>query len=154
VSSEARLVHKAAYEVVKSAERSHALFGKKASALARLTELAFECAEAGWDGADALPWEPAALALAQQLVRCLPDDIPMPEFAIDPDGSIALDWILARDRLFSLSTGRNNRLAFAWLDGTDKGHGAARFDGRMVPRRVLDGIREILGVHHSALRAA
>ena len=61
----------------------------------------------------------------------------MPEFAPEPDGAISLDWIQSRHRLFTLSISASNRLAYAWLDGTDKGHGVARFDGRTIPRRVL-----------------
>jgi hypothetical protein len=78
-------------------------------------------------------------------VRALPDGIPLPEFAPEPDGSISLDWILSRNRLFSVSIGHSSRLAFAWLDGADNGHGVARFDGQNVPPRVLEGIKCIIG---------
>ena len=71
--------------------------------------------------------------LVHRFLRAMPDDLPIPEFAPEPNGSISLDWIASPDRLFSLSIGRNGRLAYAWLDGADKGHGVARFDARNVP---------------------
>lgn len=153
ISAEARAVREAANEVVASTERSMALFGEKAKMLSELAALATECANDGWDGADAVAIDPIAVRSVDRFVRALPEDLPLPEFTPDPDGSISLDWIQGRNRLFSLSVGANDRLAYAWLDGTDKGHGVARFDGQTVPRLVLDGIESIAG-RHAGLRAA
>jgi hypothetical protein len=154
VSPEAYAVQQAAAEVVKSAERSQALFGEKAAALSQLAALATQCAEQGWDGENAAAIDPSAVLMAEHFLRALPDGIPLPEFAPEPDGSISLDWIRSRNRLFSLTVGRSNRLAYAWLDGADKGHGVARFDGQNVPPRVLEGIKGIVGQGHVGLRAA
>jgi len=153
-SPEARAVHRAASEVVKSAERSQALFGEKAAALSQLAALATECAEQGWDGEHATAIDSNAVLMAERFLRALPDGIPMPEFAPEPDGSISLDWIQSRSRLFSLSIGHSNRLAYAWLDGSDKGHGVARFDGQNVPPLTLEGIKSIVRPGHAGLRAA
>jgi hypothetical protein len=153
-SLEARAVHQAAGEVVRLAERSQALFGEKAAALSRLAALATECGEQGWDGENASPIDSNAVLMAERFLRALPDGIPMPEFAPEPDGSISLDWIQSRSRLFSLSISHSNRLAYAWLDGTDKGHGVARFDGQNVPLRILDGVKSIVRPGHAGLRAA
>lgn len=153
ISAEARAVREAATEVAASSERSMALFGEKAKALSQLAALATECAKDGWDGADAIRIDPIAVRSADQFVRALPDDVPLPEFTPDPDGSISLDWIEARNRVFSVSIGASDRLAYAWLDGSDKGHGVARFDGQTVPPLVLDGIESIAG-RHAGLRAA
>jgi hypothetical protein len=154
ISPEAQVVRKAASEVVESAERSQVLFGKKAYALSQLAALAAECSEPGWDGQSAAAIDPIAVLWAERFVRALPDAMRLPEFAPEPDGSISLDWILSRNRLFSLSVGRSGRLAFAWLDGSDSGHGVARFDGQSVPQRVLEGIESIVGRAHAGLRAA
>jgi hypothetical protein len=154
VSAEARAVHEVASGVVKSAERSFALFGEKAAALSQLAALAVECADPGWDGADAVALDPIAVANVKRFIRSLPDGVPLPEFGPEPDGAISLDWIASRTRMFSLSISHSNRLAYAWLDGADKGHGVARFDGQNVPPRVLDDIRHIVGHGNAGLRAA
>jgi hypothetical protein len=154
VSPEAQAVRDTASAVVESAEKSVALFGGKAVAISELRTLANECAEENWDGNGAYPLESIVVLLAEEFLRALPDDLPLPEFAPEPDGSISLDWIQSRTRLFSLSIGRSQRLSYAWLDGSDKGHAVSRFDREQIPARILQGIREIVNHAHSSLRAA
>ena len=80
--------------------------------------------------------------------------MPLPEFAPEPDGAISLDWIRSRHRLFSLSIGSTNRLAYSWLDGAHRGHAVAQFDGTKIPVRILQGIESIMNHGNSSLRAA
>lgn len=154
ISPEAVAVAKAASAVMDAGERSQALFGIKAAAISELMAIANECAKPDWDGNDANAIDTLAVLKAKDFVRALPDKMPLPEFAPEPDGSISLDWIESRHRLFSLSIGASNRLAYAWHDGADKGHGVALFDGINVPSRVLDGIRAIMSHASTFLRAA
>ena len=86
---------------------------------------------------------PRAAELASDFVRALPEDVPPPEYATEPDGSIALDWIQSRNHVFSLSIGEESRLPYAWLDGAESGHGVAGFDGETIPPSILEGIRRI-----------
>jgi hypothetical protein len=137
-----------------SAESSQTLFGEKSAVISRLRALANECAEQGWDGGDALAIDRVALQNAEDFVRALPEGFPVPECAPEPDGWISLDWIESRHRFFSLSVGSSSRLAYAWLDGADKGHGVARFDGLSVPPRVLSGILSILNHEYASLGIA
>jgi hypothetical protein len=143
VSFEAQAVQDAVTAVVNWGERSQALFGDKAAAISALRALANDCAESGWDSDGASAMDPVAVVQAENFIRALPATIPLPELAPEPDGSISLDWFQARNRLFSLSIGANDRVAFAWLDGSDKGHGVARFDGHTLPQRVREGIESI-----------
>lgn len=144
ISTEAQAAQRAATAVVQSAERSQALFGAKAAAISCLRALAIECGQRDWDANNAKAIDPLAVVTAEEFVRAMPDGLPLPEFAPEPDGSISLDWIQSRNRLFSVSVGTSQRLAYAWVDGADKGHGVARFDGDRIPRRVIEGIREIM----------
>ena len=143
VSAEAKAGTRAASAIVRAAEDSQTLFGAKAGAISRLHELANECEAPGWDGAGAAAVEPQALRNAEDFLRALPPGVPLPEIAAEPDGSISFDWIQSRHRLFSLSVGSRHRLAYAWLDGTDRGHGVDGFDGTSVPPRVLFGIQSV-----------
>ena len=143
ISAEAQAVQRAATSVVDSVERSQALFGDKATAISQVWALANECGELSWDGDDALPLDHMAVFKAVAFIRALPEGVPLPEFAPEPDGSVSLDWISSRNRLFSLSVGSGDRLPYAWLDGTDKGHAVARFDGESVPLRIMEGIKAI-----------
>jgi hypothetical protein len=96
--------------------------------------------------------DPCAIFTAESFLRALPDGIALPEFSIEPDGSISLDWIESRNRLISISVGMNNRLAYAWLDGTNKGHGVENFDGQQIPKRLIDGITTILRNGNASIR--
>jgi hypothetical protein len=154
VSPEAEAVRRAAAEVAQSAERSLALFGAKSVALSQLAAVAADCAEDGWDGGAAVAIDPIALLLTRRFIRALPENAPLPEFSPEPDGSISLDWVRSRTRLLSLSIGRSDRLAYAWLDGADKGHGVARYDGWNIPPRVLEAIAGIVGQGDTGLPAA
>jgi hypothetical protein len=116
-----------------------------------LRALANECTEPDWDGNEARALDPLAILMAETFVRALPDSLPLPEFAPEPDGSISLDWIQSRNRLFTLSVSANHCLAYAWVDGSDKGHGVARFDETSIPRRVLEGICEIMNYANPTL---
>jgi hypothetical protein len=121
-------------------ERSFALFGHKAAAISSLYELYIDHGQSNWDGEGAVPTSPAALETAIWFIRVLPDHLPMPEIAAEPDGAISLDWACSRHRVFTLSIGTTDRLAYAWLDGSDRGHGVARFDGERVPQKIIEGI--------------
>jgi len=74
----------------------------------------------------------------------MPDDLPLPEFAPEPDGSDFVGLDSVTEPSFLPKRGSTNRLAYAWLDGSDKGHGVARFDGERIPSRVIEGIIGIM----------
>ena len=80
------------------------------------------------------------LLQAERFLRAIPVDWPLPEVTTDPDGAISLDWIASLDRVFTVSVGQGNRLAFAWIDGEKSGCGVEVFDGQSTPQRILDGI--------------
>jgi hypothetical protein len=154
LSPEALVVGKIATAIVNSVESSQSLFGEKSAAISRLWALANECANQGWDGEEAEAISPIAILNAESFLRAMPENFPLPEFAVEPDGNISMDWIKSRNSLFSLSIGSNNRLAFAWLDGTDKGHAVARFDGRQVPSHILEGITTVMNHGNASVWAA
>ena len=128
-------------------------FSAKSDAIDKLNALADECSSDGWDGEDAEAISRAVTARTIAFIRALPSDLPLPDFAPEPDGSISLDWILSRSRLLSLSVGAGTRLAYAWLDDEDRGHAVAHFDGAGIPWRVLEEIRGLTGCANPPVRA-
>ncbi|MBK8305009.1 MAG: hypothetical protein WBC19_01760 [Pyrinomonadaceae bacterium] len=152
ISTTARSAIIAATEVAKFEESSHALFGAKASALSVIRELADEYGMDDWDGEGALAIEALSLWNTEALVRSFPNDLPLPEFAPEPDGAISLDWIQSRHRMFSLSIGAKNRLAYAWIDGTNRGRGVANFDGSNFPIQILRELSPIINYGNVSLR--
>lgn len=108
---------------------------------ARLTALASECEVPGWDGYGALPIEAGAIARAMALIRALPEGVPIPELAAEPDGGVAMDWCYSRNAMVSMSVGARGDLPYAWIDGLDRGHGVATWDESSFPSPVLQRIR-------------
>lgn len=84
----------------------------------------------------------ASVRRAFQLVQSLPNGIPVPDVAIDPDGEVELDWMPSRTRMFSISLGDSDRLAYAWLDGSDHAHGVFRFINA-IPQPLLLQLAEL-----------
>lgn len=156
VSAEAGQVRACAESLVDRVESSDALFGGKTAVISALWGLARSHAEAGWDGAEALPADRHAIALACAFVRALPAECDMPEVGVDPDGAVTLDWMASRQRMLSISfAGDSDRLAYAWIDGTDRGNAVAKFDRNIVPRLLLQAILSItMAPGRAALPAA
>jgi hypothetical protein len=149
ISREADEVCKAASAVMSDRETSESLFGPKAAALSRLrSAIAAVSRDEEQEAVDA-----QAYFNAEQLMLALPDDLPAPEFGIDPDGDISLDWMPSRTRMFSISVSASERLAYAWLDGSDRGHGVARFRAPVVPTSVLSFLKSIVTDDGAGLRA-
>lgn len=154
VSEEAASAAGAARMIYEASRGSEALNGAKARALDELAVLAEECANPDWDAHGALPLNPRALFLAEQLIAALPDGLEVPEVGAEPDGSISLDWMVSPTRVLSVSIGQTNRLAYAWLLGTDREHGVIGFDGAQVPGRLIQKILYITDRTDAAVRAA
>lgn len=95
-----------------------------------------------------------AVQNAVRVISALPDMLPLPEIGIDPDGAISLDWMPTRFRMFSISVSDSERLAYAWLNGTDRGHGVVRLEGGQLPRSLWLQLAETVGDAAASLRAA
>jgi hypothetical protein len=154
ISREAGILQNAATAIVEYTERSYALFGRKDELLSRLNDLTREASIDDWDGEGGVAVPFCAAWNASNFIRALPDHLPFPDVAIDPDGAISLDWIENQNRVFSVSISGSARIAFAWVDGTDSGNGVARFDGVTLPPRILKEIGAFANTPDVALRAA
>jgi hypothetical protein len=156
VSAEAKILQDEARAIVERVEDSDALFGSKVAVIAALHALPrFHDAD-GWDGGEAKPVDSGAIARAIAFVRALPEGCEIPEVSVEPDGAVALDWMPSRHRMLSISvSGANDRLAYAWIDGTDRGSAVSRFGGSTIPPRLLQAIEAVSTVPaHAVLRAA
>ena len=154
VSAESQVAREKAYFVLGLAEKSHALFGEKSAAIASLYEMASECGVEGWDGDGACAISSIAVSQAVDFLRALPAGVRLPDYGTEPDGSVCFEWTLSRHRRFMISVGKGDRLAYAWVDGTDRGHAVARFDGHHIPDRILQGLKSLLTHEFTSVRAA
>ncbi len=136
-------LEKAGYDIQNQTESSVALFGEKDQVMTAIYELAKECSMEDWDGYGALPLSIKSVEDGLQFVRLLPCDTPLPEVSPEPDGLLALEWTASKSRRLSVSFCESSRIAYAWIDGSDRGHAVARFDGQSIPRRVQEAIYSI-----------
>lgn len=107
-----------------------------------LLDVASQASEAGWDGYDARPADPDSLRHTYTLVRRLPQDLPAPEFSVDPDGEISLEWFVGPRRTFSVSVGADGRLSYAGLHDEATVHGTDRI-GDDLPELLLFHLRRL-----------
>ena len=84
----------------------------------RLNEISTECALGNWDGYNASTIKQETLDRVFEYLRSLPDAMPDPDIAPDPDGEISLEWYVDKDHLFSISINAEGRLAYAGLFGS------------------------------------
>jgi hypothetical protein len=152
VSPEADTIRRSVLAARESIHESIWLFGLRRNAVSEVFEVAAKHSQAGWDGEGAEPVSAHAVNRAIAFIQALPRSVPVPEIAAEPDGSISLDWIDSRSRVLSISIGVSDRLAVAWLDGTNQGHAVERFDGERIPPLILERIRETMG--NASVRAA
>lgn len=150
VSLEGDHVAKAAEDVLQFCQQSESLFGSKDRTLEHLF-LVIE--EVTVDSDQELP-VPATIANAINLLMTLPNDLMMPEIGVDPDGSIAFDWIVSRSRMLSISVSTSDRLAYAWLDGSDRGHAVGRLRNGKIPNELIAIMRSLIPNANFTLRAA
>src|SRR5258708_17703914 len=129
VSPEADTIRRSVFAARESLHESIWLFGPRAEAVSEILAVAAKHNQSDWDGEGADPVSMLAAGRAITFIQALPGSFPVPEVAPEPDGSISLDWISSRSRAVSLSIGVSDRLAFAWMDGSDHVHAVARFDG-------------------------
>jgi hypothetical protein len=97
----------------------------------------------GWDGYGARPALYESYVEARRFVQALPAEFNVPEFALDPDGEISLEWHAGLDRTFSVSFGASGELSYAGkFNSTTKTHGTEQFTGE-IPIVILGNLRRL-----------
>ncbi len=150
LSGEAREARKAALAVIHDREGSESLFGRKASARSNLQSAVVSVSPN--DEQDAVDAQTYQNAL--DFLLSLPDDLPAPEFGVDPDGAISFDWMPSRTRMFSISISASERVAYAWINGSDKGYGVVRFRHSAIPAPLLFVLEPFLRDDFARLQVA
>lgn len=73
--------------------------------------------------------------LSEAFLRVIPPRVPLPDVMVHPDGEIAFEWHLARDRVLTVSAGPAGSVAFAALLGASTAYGRESFAG-VIPDQV------------------
>lgn len=95
------------------------------------------------NGDEADPVQDDAVTHARSFLQILPPTLPRPEVRVDLEGEICLEWDQGRRRVFSVSIGRDGRLAFAGLYGSAWLHGEEQFMGS-IPSVILEALHRVM----------
>lgn len=150
VSQDASLLIKVTQDVMRGSQRVQSLFGAKDALFSELLSTVSDL----YIDEDQEPVSPRAIANAEKFIYVLPDDLPNPAFGVDPDGEISITWHVSRTRIFSVSISDSERIAYAWLDGSNSGHGVDRFSAPVLPEMLVSALRTICHYDSTALRFA
>jgi hypothetical protein len=98
--------------------------------------------EDNWDGYGAKSFDIESFLVAAKFINLLPSNFQKPEVNVDPDGEIALEWIQASNKMFSVSCGSKGTLSYAGLFGINKAHGEEYFENA-IPTTILENINRL-----------
>ena len=124
-------------------ESAESLFGQKSQLISDLRAIAADCAQDDWDDYGAKAVSNTVILRAEAFIRALPESISTPEISAEPDGQVSFDWLSSRTRTFTLSVNPTNRLAYAWIDGANRGNAAEVFERGTLPSRLLNELQHI-----------
>ncbi len=96
-----------------------------------------------WDQYGATKIDYRTCELAYLFINALPSSIPVPEVGLDPDGEISFEWIVSRDKQFSVSLSPVGLLSYAGVFGNNStAHGTEQFDDQ-VPQAIISAVRRL-----------
>ena len=117
----------------------------RSAALAELNDVWETCRTDNWDGYGARAATVEARAVAERLLRNIPDDLPNPSFGAEPDGSLTMEWHHQPRWTLSVSIGGDDLLHYSALFGRNTESGTVEFLDAVpeailrLARRVCDG---------------
>jgi len=109
----------------------------KSQALEELVALYEEASENNWDGEESLKVDYEAFEKAFLLLESMPETWEKPEIDAEPDGEISIEWYVEPYRRISVSMGKENRIAYAWLKGDEFGNAVEKLAGNSFPSGLL-----------------
>jgi hypothetical protein len=109
-----------------------------------------QCAEEDWDGYGAKPLYGELQGRVIRFLRSLGSHIGAPEIVPEPDGAIALEWANSKHQVLSLSIDLSDQIAFAWLDGAERGKGVLRMSSQF-PEKITALLESIFGFRRAPL---
>jgi hypothetical protein len=109
-----------------------------------------QCAEKDWDGYGAKPLHRTLQEKVIRFLRSLPSHVSVPEVVPEPDGAVALEWANSKHQVLSLSIDLSDQIAFAWLDGAERGKGVLR-SRASFPEKITALLESIFGFRREQL---
>jgi len=109
-----------------------------------LHNLANECADAGWDGYDAMPVDAGAIERALEVldaVSAARNGVVM-SVGAEADGQVTIEWHRSASWTLSVSVSGSGELHYSALLGSGKAYGTELFDASVG---IPDTLRQLIG---------
>jgi hypothetical protein len=123
-------------------EETSLYYLKKLDLFQELVNVFMESQNEDWDGYGGKPAESSALFYSNHFINQLSPDIPTPEFGVDTDGDIAIEWDLDPRRILSIRVSRDGTLNYAGLIGHKTFFGTETLSER-IPKSISQGLERV-----------
>lgn len=101
-----------------------------------------EASKEDWDGHGAVAADTKSYLLAKTFLSQLPNNMPTPEIAIDPDGEISFEWYISDRKLVVLSIGGNGEINYVGVIGKNRQKGKEHYN-QQIPKTILELFKRI-----------
>jgi len=95
-----------------------------------------------WDGYGAKAINIGSYNYALSFSLSLPPSFPVPEIYVNPDGYVTFEWYEGKRKVFSISIGNRNELAYAGLYGGSKIYGV-EYMYEEIPENIIRNISRL-----------
>jgi hypothetical protein len=109
-----------------------------------LRQILEEASHENWDGFDAVAITEETIQNAAQFIMAFPPSLCRPELGASPRGDISFDWARSSNRVVSAAISHDGKISYAWVNGSEHGHGGYVFAGFFDPA-MYQRIQEVLG---------
>ncbi len=140
-SEEAGAIERLTLSIVESMQSSETL--GRATQRQAIYVVARDCAQPGWDGADAAPVQRDTVLWAERFLQLLPLSLPRPTVGVEPDGDLTFEWYASRHRLLSVSISPSGMMHYAAMIGSARQSGRLLM-GNEMPSELIDLIWRIM----------
>ncbi len=79
---------------------------------------------------------------APRFIQKFPTIVPVPDIAVDPDGTVAFEWENGTHKVFSISMGDRGELIYAGIFENRKTHGTEFLEDE-IPKIILDHLQRM-----------
>lgn len=80
-----------------------------------------------WDGYGAQPVSFESYCRAERFLKLFPNDLPLPDISVHPDGEIVFEWRTASGKILSISIGSGSTVTYAGIFGSTESYGVENF---------------------------
>jgi hypothetical protein len=103
------------------------------------------CSVENWDGYGAEPISYSSISDALIFVETLPSSIPTPEVIPEPDGEVALEWYVAKDRMFVVGFDGSGKISYSGILGPGETVLGSERSTEIFSQTIVESLEKVFG---------